>query len=106
MGSLATLSVTSPSSLGVSPDDDQICWKGTSSSVSCRGPLLATPEIGTPGPPAAFGYVPGADHHCFLLDDGVAGNGSRVRCWGANASGQLGDGTTMARTSAVDVTGY
>jgi alpha-tubulin suppressor-like RCC1 family protein len=41
----------------------------------------------------------GRDHGCALFDDG------RARCWGANESGQLGDGTTVDRVSPTLVTG-
>lgn len=41
----------------------------------------------------------GRYHTCALLAD------SRVQCWGANESGQLGDGTLLARTLPVDVAG-
>lgn len=37
----------------------------------------------------------GADHSCALLSSGY------VACWGANARGQLGDGTTSERLTAV-----
>lgn len=41
----------------------------------------------------------GTDHTCAILSDGS------VRCWGGNAAGQLGDGTTTSRALAVPVAG-
>ena len=41
----------------------------------------------------------GFDQTCALLDDGA------VRCWGQNATGEVGDGTTTLRSSPVDVAG-
>ncbi|MCL4857777.1 MAG: carboxypeptidase regulatory-like domain-containing protein [Caldilineaceae bacterium] len=43
--------------------------------------------------------VAGDDHSCASLISG------EVRCWGNNARGQLGDGSTTARTAPVAVTG-
>jgi alpha-tubulin suppressor-like RCC1 family protein len=41
-----------------------------------------------------------ATHTCFVIADG------RVQCMGANSFGELGDGTTIARTNPVSVSGF
>lgn len=43
--------------------------------------------------------VAGSEHTCALSTAGT------VRCWGANFSGQLGDGTNVNRNAPVDVVG-
>ena len=41
----------------------------------------------------------GGNHTCAVMDSGG------VRCWGANSSGEVGDGSTTARSQPVDVSG-
>jgi len=41
----------------------------------------------------------GAEHGCAVITDGS------IRCWGANGSGRLGDGTTTSRPTPVRVAG-
>jgi len=49
-------------------------------------------------PPPVASLAVGYYHTCALLPDSV------VKCWGSNEYGQLGDGTTKARRSAVRAT--
>jgi len=55
-----------------------------------------TPRLVTvKGIEGAIALALGARHGCAVLDGGT------VRCWGDNSKGQLGDGTTTARTESV-----
>ena len=62
----------------------------TESDTPVRVVGLGSPVIGITG---------GGDHACAL----TVSNG--IKCWGANGFGQLGDGTTVQRTTPVDVVG-
>jgi alpha-tubulin suppressor-like RCC1 family protein len=53
--------------------------------------------VGMPGGSVAVDVTTGLDHTCALKADGA------MVCWGRNGDGQLGDGTTAHRASAVTV---
>jgi alpha-tubulin suppressor-like RCC1 family protein len=67
-------------------------WNGLPRAASA--PAVAVAGIGD-----ALAVAAGVDFGCVLRRDGT------VACWGANGSGQLGDGSTTARTSPVAVAG-
>lgn len=78
------------------------CWGANfQNQLGIGGP----PDVATPTPVVGLGEVDvlaigvGREHACALL------SGGRVKCWGDNAHGQLGDGTRTQRASAVDVVG-
>jgi len=90
------------------------CAALSDESVACWGRNEAGQVEGGHAGPDAFEPVrvdgldrvistcAGVDHSCAVL----AGNGnSNLRCWGDNADGQLGDGTTEDRGSPVSVEG-
>ena len=82
-------------------DDRSVsCWGlndngqlGDESRISSLGPQKASMPLGRD----AVEISSGSYHTCALLDDGS------IRCWGSNSFGQLGDGTTIERTSPVPV---
>jgi alpha-tubulin suppressor-like RCC1 family protein len=51
-------------------------------------------------PPDVIALSAGDSHTCALMDSGS------IVCWGANASGQLGDGTRLGRTTPVRVVSF
>jgi alpha-tubulin suppressor-like RCC1 family protein len=86
-------------------DEGQVyCWGdnedgqlGDSNTLSSLWPI----PVGTPNDPinTATAIASGGYHSCALLAGGT------IKCWGYNASGQLGDGTTTTSTTPVTVTG-
>ena len=75
------------------------CW-----GADVNGQLGDGPAASGPGPAepvglgsGVAGMAAGGEHTCAILVEGS------VRCWGWNASGQVGDGTVLDRSGPVDV---
>ena len=84
-------------SCAIKDDGTVRCWgEGANGRLGYGGSAdknspTATSSLGTGR--TAVDITAGGDHTCAVLDDGS------VKCWGGNAFGQLGDGTTTSRTS-------
>ncbi|MFZ4580452.1 MAG: RCC1 domain-containing protein [Myxococcota bacterium] len=78
------------------------CWGSNGSGQLGAGSTMAAASpiaVSTLGG-KAVSVSAGDLHTCALLA------GSIIKCWGRNVYGQLGDGTTIDRTSPVGVFGY
>ncbi len=84
---------------GLLPDGTAKCWGNDSWGELGDGQSLTTHVA----PVSVFGFTGGVSltaglvSTCALVYDGT------VQCWGNNAAGQLGDGTTTQRTTPVTV---
>ncbi|MEI2654925.1 MAG: hypothetical protein V9G12_22745 [Microthrixaceae bacterium] len=67
---------------------------GNGSTDDHNEPVTVSSAGAASGPPAV-----GREHACSVLTNG------QVQCWGANAAGQLGNGTTTDSAVAIVVTG-
>jgi cysteine-rich repeat protein len=77
------------------------CWGGNGyGELGIEGFANQPVPVDVPGLESGVVAVSaGVMHSCALLDTGG------LRCWGANDSGQVGDGTESARSAPVDVAG-
>lgn len=114
-GAVAGLAAAVQLSLGGShacarlADGGVSCWGGDADGQLGRGSPPAQPPKKPPRPVKPLFAVKGlkdvvevaagGDHACARLADGT------VACWGRNHHGQLGDGTTKAKTTPVKVGG-
>jgi alpha-tubulin suppressor-like RCC1 family protein len=79
------------------------CWgrnsEGQLGQGTASSPVLVAQRVRGLGARAPVAVAAGALHSCALLDNG------RLRCWGWNEDGQLGNGTTTASAAPVWVDG-
>lgn len=109
----AGLSLGADHACALLQDTSVACWGDNASGQLGLGSLPGSSPKGKPHPPGSsprplapvrnlsgVAFVAlGASHTCALLADGA------VQCWGDNAYGQLGDGTTTSRPLPVTVSG-
>jgi alpha-tubulin suppressor-like RCC1 family protein len=99
-GAIESLAAGSAHTCGIS-EGQVLCWGdnrfGQLGDGSNDGRAQPTAVVGLPSPPTQV--TAGAVHTCALVGGGAA------YCWGQNLQGQLGDGTTSNRNTAVAVSG-
>jgi alpha-tubulin suppressor-like RCC1 family protein len=99
--SVSTLWVGQDHSCVVTSGGDVLCWgDNTNRAINPSAATSITTPTAYPGLPSGLGTLAlGGNHMCVETATGG------VKCWGKNADGQLGDGTTSARSAPVDVFG-
>ncbi|MBI2060176.1 MAG: hypothetical protein HYT87_10430 [Nitrospirae bacterium] len=101
-GSVRCWGLNDSGQLGDGTTVDRYVPVTTSFTIGAPGMIVPRIDRNRGAGPSALpfheGLVAGGAFTCGLVSDRTA------RCWGANASGQLGDGTTMNRAAVVPVT--
>jgi hypothetical protein len=97
----ATLTAGNNFTCGLTADGAAYCWGASGfgqlgTPATSNGRQVVPTRVG--GPVSFATIVAGQNHACGSLTDG------RTYCWGLNASGQLGDGTTINRSTPTLVT--
>ncbi|MCX6422859.1 MAG: fibronectin type III domain-containing protein [Actinobacteria bacterium] len=102
---VVSLAAGSAHSCAVLADGSAKCWGaglsgrlGDGSGDNSSTPLLVAGLDGTSPGKLVVEIAAGSSHTCAVLGDGSA------KCWGANSSGQLGNGTTDSASEPVAVT--
>jgi len=98
---LLSLSISSSYTCGVASDNNGYCWGinsvgqlGNNSSVAANAPVVVT-RTGALTGLSLLSVEAGINHTC------VVASNNQSYCWGANAYGQLGDGTVTNVLTAV-----
>ncbi|HEX6991034.1 MAG TPA: hypothetical protein VF151_04080 [Gemmatimonadales bacterium] len=92
---LTRLAVQQYGGCGWNGGDGPFCWDSEGYPAGYIQPVEPSPPIS----PSLHGIANGGSYFCGLDPDGHAW------CWGDNSSGQLGNGTTVASSNAVQVGG-
>src|SRR5207249_4163749 len=80
---------------------EAMCWGDNTNGQLGNGNTASLVPVSTAGIFSGTEIAAGTDtdYGCALLSNGTA------KCWGYNANGQLGDGTTTTRNTTVVVSG-
>jgi len=98
---VSSLSAGGAHTCAVDGAGEVFCWGANNRGqlgTGSPGPDLAAPSLATSVSPTTRVAAGGA-HTCVELADRT------IACWGANESGQLGDGTTVDRALPIEVAG-
>ena len=82
-------------------DNTVKCWGQNNFGKLGIGSVInrATTPVPVAATPSAIDIVSGGSHTCAQL------RSKRIKCWGSNSKGQLGDGTYDQRTEPISVSG-